>query len=292
MAFARAASALLMATSVSATGILLPLYTYPSAEHGDGAANWRPALDAMAASAAVPWLAVVNPGDGPGQTGGAPGNGDANYLAGVSQLNAQPNVQTLGYVRTGYGAAPQAELQANVTTWASWASYAGDGDGGENVGVDGIFFDEASAADFEYLNVAVAHARAAFGSKQIVAVCNFGSAAPAEFYAICDVVVVFESFLNNNNNPDAAAAPAYMGKATVEANTPAGGGYAAQAAVLVHDFVGAAADGREADAALLRSYVQEAGDADVGLGWLYFCSGGYDSITTAPATVGALAAAF
>ncbi|KAI0436774.1 Spherulation-specific family 4-domain-containing protein [Xylaria telfairii] len=283
MAFTRAASALLasslLATTASATGVLLPLYTYPSAEYNDGAANWKPAVDAIAASPAVPWLAVVNPGNGPGATG-APGNDDVNYIAGVSQLNAHANVQTIGYVRTNYGTSPQAELQANITSWAGWSSYSG----AEDIGVDGIFFDESSAVDFEYLNTAVTYARAAFGSKRIITICNFGSAAPAEFFSICDVAIVFESFLNN---PDA---PAYMGKATVDANTPTGGGYEAQAAVIVHDFVGTAVDGRTADTALLSSYVLEARDA--GLGWLYFCSAGYDSITTAPATIGALAAAF
>ncbi|KAI0554033.1 Spherulation-specific family 4-domain-containing protein [Xylaria curta] len=277
MAFTRAAaSALLMATSVAATGVLLPLYTYPSAVYNDGAANWKPALDAIAASSAVPWLVVVNPGNGPGQTG-QPGNGDVNYISGVSQLNAQPNVQTIGYVRTNYGTSPQAELQANVSNWASWASYSES-----NIGVDGIFFDESNATDFEYLNTAITYARTAFGSKKIVTICNFGSAAPDEFFNICDVAIIFESFLNNRD------APAYMGEETIDANTP--DGYEAQAAVIVHDFVGIAADGRTADTALLGSYVQEA--KDYGLGWLYFCSGGYDSITTAPATIGALAAAF
>ncbi|GAP93308.1 putative cell surface spherulin 4-like protein [Rosellinia necatrix] len=265
MALIRAASAALLASGAAATtGILLPLYVYPSAEFGDGAANWRPAVDAMAASAHVPWLAVVNPGNGPGPTG-EPGNGDANYIAGVSQLNALANVRPVGYVRTDYGASPAAELYANITTWAGWAAYGG----AEDVGVDGIFFDEASAADLEYLRGAAAHARAAFGSKQIVTVCNFGAAAPAEAYAagVCDVVVVFESFLND------PAAPPYLGRATIDANTPDGGDY-----------------GAEADVALLGSYVREA--ADAGLGWLYFCSADYDSITAAPATIGALAAAF
>ncbi|RYC55166.1 hypothetical protein CHU98_g11040, partial [Xylaria longipes] len=217
--------------------------------------------------------------NGPGATG-QPGNGDVNYISGVSQLNAQPNVQTIGYVRTNYGTSSQAELLANVTNWTAWASYSG----AEDVHVDGIFFDESSADNFDYLNTAVTNARTAFGSRQITTVCNFGSAAPAEFYSICDVAIIFESYLNN---PDA---PAYMGKTTIDANTPAGGNYEAQGAVIVHDFVGAAADGRAADTTLLDSYVQEAKGA--GLGWVYFCSGGYDSITTAPATVGALAAAF
>ncbi|KAI1429877.1 Spherulation-specific family 4-domain-containing protein [Xylaria sp. FL1777] len=279
VAAAAATALLLAAPTVSATGVLLPLYVYPSIIYGDGAARWQPALAAVAATPGVPWLVVVNPGDGPGATG-APGNGDSNYMSGVAQLNLHANVQTLGYVRTDYGAAPAAELRANITSWAGWASWAA-----ADIGVQGIFFDEASArnTDFDYLSSAVAFARTAFGARQIVTVCNFGAAADVSFYDICDVVVAFESAL------DDPADPAYESTATIVANTP-DAGYRDQAAVIVHDFVGAAADGREADAALLRSYIQDARDAE--LGWLYFCSAGYDSITTAPATVGALAAAF
>ncbi|KAF2963194.1 hypothetical protein GQX73_g10375 [Xylaria multiplex] len=275
MALIRAVSALLATgLAVSATGVLLPLYVYPSAEYGDGAANWQPALAAIAASPNTPWLAVVNPANGPGATG-EPGNGDANYVSGVSQLNAHDNVQTIGYVRTDYGAAPAEELHANITTWASWT--AGD------VGVSGIFFDEASAADFDYLSAAITFARTAFGARQIVAACNFGAAVGAEFYDICDVVVVFESYLNNPEYP------AYEGADTLDANTP-DFSYRPQAAVIVHDFVGSAADGQSADTALLRKYVQEAKEDE--LGWVYFCSAGYETITAAPATAGALAAVF
>ncbi|KAI3329968.1 Spherulation-specific family 4-domain-containing protein [Ustulina deusta] len=271
------ASALLAASVVSTTGVLLPLYVYPSTTYNDGAANWQPALSAIAASPNVPWLVVVNPDSGPGGTG-SPGNDDANYISGVSQLNAQANVQTIGYMRTDYGASPAAELQANITNWAGW------GDAG--VGVEGIFFDEASgeSSAFDSLASAVTYARTAFGARQMVAVCNFGVAVlDTAVYDVCDVVVVFESALNDANYP------VYNGTTTIAANTP-DAGYVAQAAVIVNDFTGSAADGRDADAELLRSYVHEARDAE--LGWLFFCSAGYDSITTGPATIGALAAAF
>ncbi|KAI0199855.1 Spherulation-specific family 4 [Astrocystis sublimbata] len=283
MAFIRtvaAAPALLLAasTAVSATGVLLPLYTYP----GDNAAAWNPVLEAITVTPDVPWLAVINPSNGPGPTG-LPGNDDMNYIHGVTQLNAQPNTLTLGYVRTDHGASPLAAVQRNITTWASWANYtANDID----IGVDGIFFDETSPdpADVKYLESAVSFARTAFGTKQVVAVCNFGTAAPPDYYRICDVVVSFESALNQPN------VPAYQGKQTIVATTPGWDNLVAQSAVLVHDFAGKADDGRVADAELLRSYVQEAKDA--ALGWLYFGSGGYDSLTTGPATVLALAAAF
>lgn len=268
--------ATLATTTTATTGVLLPLYVYPSATFNDGAANWRPALAAISASPSTPYLAVINPGNGPGATG-SPGNADANYITGVSQLNAAPNVKTIGYVRTNYGTSSTSELYANLTTWSSWSSYTET-----DLSVAGIFFDEAPTDNYEYLSSAISHARSAFGTQQITTICNFGTAAAAEFYSICDVAIVFEGYLNNPGSPT------YAGAATYTANTPAG--YLAQAAVVVHHFTGSAADGRVADTALLGSYVQEA-EAD-GLGWVYFCSADYDSITAAPATVGALAAAF
>ncbi|KAK5626347.1 hypothetical protein RRF57_002062 [Xylaria bambusicola] len=272
-----AASALLAASSVAATGVLLPLYVYPSAEYNDGAANWKPVVDAAAATSNVPWLVVVNPADGPGGTG-LPGNDDVNYISGLTQLNALANVQTIGYVHTEYGTSSMDVLQSNITKWASWGSSSSD------TAVQGIFFDESSTNSFEYLNTAITFTRTAFGNQQIKTVCNFGSAVKAtEFYTICDVVIVFESALNDPNYP------VYESTTTIAANTP-GAGYHDQAAVIVHDYVGTSADGRTADTTLLHTYIQEARDAD--LGWLYFCSGGYNSVTTGPATVGALAAAF
>ncbi|KAF7362121.1 putative cell surface spherulin 4-like protein [Mycena venus] len=144
----------------SATGILLPLYIYPSQVFNDGAANWQPAVSAISAHPNVPWLVVVNPHNGPGLTG-QPGDADPNYITGVSQLNALSNVRTIGYVRTNFGASPLAEVEANITTWKNWDTSS------SNIGVDGIFFDEASTSSFDYLSSAISFARSTFGNKAI-----------------------------------------------------------------------------------------------------------------------------
>lgn len=255
----------------SATGILLPLYVYPSAVFNDGAANWQPALSAIASDTSTPWLVVINPGDGPGA--GQPGNADPNYVSGVSQLNAHANVRTIGYVHTTSSTVPLAELEANITIWKNWDTSS------SNISVDGIFFDESSA-NATYLTAATTFARQTFG-RPITTVCNFGVAAAAQFYDICDVVVAFESCLN------CAGAPPYQSQTTISANIPAGD--QGKAAILVHDFTGTAQDGSPANTALLQQYVDTL--VSNGVGWTYFTSAGYDSITTAPATVGALAAA-
>ncbi|KAM5349733.1 hypothetical protein ACJ41O_006238 [Fusarium nematophilum] len=261
------------AISTAATGILLPLYKYPSESWNDGAANWKPAFDAIAADSSIPWLVVVNPFNGPGPTG-KPGNEDVNYIAGTAKLNSYSNVKTIGYVRTNYGQSPLEELKANITTWSQWSTYTE-----ADIAIHGIFFDESSA-DFDYLNEAITFTREAF-SDGVTVVCNFGTKAAAEYYSICDVVVAFESCLN------CAEAPPYESQTTLTNNVPSG--YEGQAAVILNRFTGTSIDGREANQALINEYVDTI--EQHGLGWFYFTSADYDTIDAEPATVGANAAA-
>ncbi|KPM39406.1 hypothetical protein AK830_g7145 [Neonectria ditissima] len=257
-----------LATSVSATGILLPLYVYPAAEYNDNASNWKPVITAVQAHTDIDWNIIINPYNGPGLSG-LPGDDDVNVISGVSQLNANDNVNTVGYVRTNYAKSPMDELKANITNYASWASYS-DAD----ISIHGIFFDE-SEADFDYLNEAITFARGAF-AEPITTICNFGVKAAEEYYGICDIVVGFESCLN------CASAPQYKGQETLDANFPSG--YESQGAIIVNSFTGKDYQGNTASAALLTSYAKTI-SADC-IGWYYFCSADYNDITTGPATVG------
>ncbi|QUC19419.1 uncharacterized protein UV8b_03660 [Ustilaginoidea virens] len=256
----------------ASSGVVLPLYVYPSAKFGDGAARWQPVLDAAISSPSVPWLIVVNPHNGPGLSG-QPGDADQNYITGVSKLNAVSNIKTIGYVRTNYCTFSLEDLEGNVTAWSSWSSYRA-----ANLSVHGIFFDE-SAPDLGYMTEAVGSARRIFGSVPITTVCNFGTAVAAEYYKICDVVVAFESCLN------CSLGPQYKGAETLRANIPAE--QRSRGAVIVHHFRGTAFDGSRADSGLVRRYLADAKKG--GLGWAYFCSAGYDDVTAAPATVGEVA---
>jgi hypothetical protein len=257
-----------LATSVSATGILLPLYVYPSAVWNDGAANWKPVFTAVSAHTNIDWTIVINPYNGPGMTG-KPGNDDVNTISGVSQLNAFDNVNTIGYVRTNYAKSPMDELKANITNYANWASYSG-----ADISIHGIFFDESSA-DLAYLTEAITFARGAF-SEEITTICNFGVAATDEYYDICDIVVGFESCLNCSGYPQ------YKGQTTLDANFPSD--VKDQGAVIVNTFAGKDYQGNAASASLLTSYAKTI--AADGIGYMYFCSADYNDITTGPATVG------
>lgn len=264
----------LATTASAASGVLLPLYVYPSASFGDNAANWKPAFDAIKATTNVPWLAVVNPSNGPGPTG-QPGNGDANYVSGISQLNALANVQTIGYVRTDYARSPLDELKKNITTYHSWAATNKD------VAVKGIFFDETSTTNFAYLKEAVDHARATFTEGPATMICNFGTTTPAEFYKVCDVVIAFESCLN------CPLGSQYKSQETISNNIPKG--LEPQAAIIVHHFTGTTFDGKTADNALLTNFAQTIKTNKVG--WAYFCSADYNDIKSNPASIGAVAKA-
>lgn len=262
-------------STVSATGGLLPLYLYPSAVWNDGAALWKPAIDAIAAYPSVQWLAVVNPHNGPGLSG-LPGDNDVNYISGVSQLNAHSNVKTIGYVRTQWSTSSMDELKKNITTWKNWSTYTAS-----NIGVRGIFFDEASD-NYAYLSQAVNFARSTFGSTPITTICNFGTTAPATYYNLCDVVIAFESCLNCSEGPQ------YKDQATITANIPTS--VRSKAAIIVRNFFGTAYDGSAANAALLTKYISTIKSNAVG--WAYLTSStDYRDITTAPGNVGANAKA-
>ena len=256
----------------SATGVLLPLYVYPSTEWNDGAANWKPVFNAISSQSSLQWLVVVNPENGPGATH-KPGNTDTNYITGTSKLNGYKNVKTIGYVRTNYAASPMSELKTNITAWSNWSTYTMS-----NIAVHGIFFDESSTSNYDYLNTAITFARKTF-KKPITVVCNFGVKAGARFYKICDVVLAFESALNQSD------VPPYKGKTTLKNSIPAG--YEAQGAIMVNHFTGKAIDGSAATVKLLNSYLSVI--SGYGIGWTYFCSADYDTVTVGPATVGQLA---
>src|SRR5437867_334419 len=99
------------------SGIVIPLYTYPT----DG--SWAATLQARNAHPNVPIIAVINPSDGPG------GSSDSNYVQGVKNFQAA-GIIVIGYVATGYASHGMSDLDAQISRYKNWYS------------VNGIFFDE------------------------------------------------------------------------------------------------------------------------------------------------------
>ena len=101
--------------------ILVPLYSYPS-WYAPAAYVWD---DIAAAGSLAPITAIINPNSGPD---GGPPNSD--YEHGLAELRAA-GVSLLGYVATGYGARPAAEVKTDIDLYDAYFD------------VDGIFLDEA-----------------------------------------------------------------------------------------------------------------------------------------------------
>ena len=139
--------------------MLLPAYVPPDAV---------PEL----ARIARPQLLIVNPASGPGTAR------DDAYVAAVRGAK-RAGAQVLGYVATGYGARPAAEVEADIDRYEEW------------YGTDGIFLDEAAAAPSQLgrYRALAEHIRAA--GKRLV-VLNPGTVPDRGYFDVADVIVTFE----------------------------------------------------------------------------------------------------
>lgn len=159
--------------------ILLPLYIYPASN------AWNTLYDSIDANPSVQFKVIVNPASGPGD---AP-LPDDNYIANIAQLNSYPNVATLGYVHTLYGARDPGLVQADVQTYQDWSDY-GDSD----IHMDGIFFDESpsNASMFSYVQGVTTAAKSTLTNGKTV-VLNAGVNVPTNYYSVADYVLAFEN---------------------------------------------------------------------------------------------------
>jgi hypothetical protein len=269
-------------SSASATGILLPLYYYP--DHNTQA--WQPVYDAVGNHSDVPWLVVINPGNGPGGTF-QPGNNDSNYIKGMAELNSHLNVHTIGYVRTNNGRSPIEEVKANITAWNNWQQYPK-----ADIWPRGIFFDEAmelhnAPSNVPYITEVVKFARDQF-SVPITTICNFAAKPAAEYYAICDVVIAFESCLTKHINSTVCShAPNYEDRATLDVVVP-DKTFRNRSSILIHEFTGSTIGDTVADENLLKTMIKSLKEYDIG--WGFFTGKGWEHGNTfTPATIGNVA---
>ncbi|KAJ5702320.1 CAZyme family GH135 [Penicillium malachiteum] len=122
-------SALALASVVSSTSILLPLYEWPTDN-----TTWAPVYEAAVAHPEIHFQVIVNPDSGPGDTQYP----ESEYVSAVAQLNTYSNVQVLGYIPTEYATRDISDVESDISTYSGWAKYKK-----QNITVDGIFFDEA-----------------------------------------------------------------------------------------------------------------------------------------------------
>jgi hypothetical protein len=107
--------------STGSTGIVVPLYTYPTSD------SWSTLISIKQSHPSVPIIAVINPNNGPGTSM------DSKYLSGIKQLQAA-GITVLGYVHTSYGSRSTRLVEREMSIYKNW------------YGVNGIFFDEMGSS--------------------------------------------------------------------------------------------------------------------------------------------------
>src|SRR3989442_2178953 len=156
-------------TSFAATsnsGIVIPLYTYPT----DG--SWSASLQAKKAHPNVPIIAVINPNNGPG------GSSDSNYVQGVKNFQAA-GIIVLGYVATGYASHAVSDLHAQINSYKNWYS------------LNGIFFDEMAnnAGNEGYYSTLNTYVKS-LGMTMTMG--NPGTSVPSSYIGTLDSLFIFE----------------------------------------------------------------------------------------------------
>src|ERR1700688_3934618 len=152
--------------SPSATGIMIPLYTYPGS-------TWTNVIAVQNANPGVPIVAIINPNSGPGA------GPDQNYVSGILSLQSA-GVVVIGYVPTGYASRSLSEVESMVNDYKSWYP------------VTGIFFDEMSnVAGFEgYYSSLNAYAKS-LGFTYTVG--NPGADTLSSYVGTMNTIVIYEN---------------------------------------------------------------------------------------------------
>ncbi|KAJ5226134.1 Spherulation-specific family 4 [Penicillium chermesinum] len=141
--------ALAIASMVSSTSILIPLYVWPEDD-----STWGPVYNAAAAHPNIQFQVIINPSSGPGSSGKShppikstwfkhltlrySEYPDESYISAVAKLNNYSNVQTLGYVDTQFTTRDVSDVENDVSIYQGWSSYKNS-----NITISGIFFDDA-----------------------------------------------------------------------------------------------------------------------------------------------------
>jgi hypothetical protein len=155
------------ATSSSKTGMIIPLYSYPTDK------SWASLIQLKQAHPSIPFIAVINPGNGPGRSI------DPNYVKGIGNLKAS-GIMVIGYVYTDYGSRSPSVLKNEMISYKKW------------YGVSGIFFDEMGSSKnlLEYYKALAAEAAALHFS---LTVGNPGTTIDSNLVGIFSNLCIYEN---------------------------------------------------------------------------------------------------
>jgi Spherulation-specific family 4 len=154
------------AQSANPGGLIVPLYFYPNS-------SWQTLISIKLAHPAMPVIAVVNPGNGPGSSY------DPNYGKWIHKLRAA-GIVVVGYVQTQYAARSLGSDENDISTYKQW--YA----------VNGIFLDQMSNVQGEesYYSNLTNYAKS-YGLSTVVG--NPGTDVPASYLGTVSILLIYEN---------------------------------------------------------------------------------------------------
>ena len=85
---------------------------------------------------------VINPHSGPGNSQFP----SIEYITQIQNLTQYPNVQMVGYVRTGYATRDIEDVLSDISKYSGWDTISKEGVNSTALAMHGIFFDEAPHA--------------------------------------------------------------------------------------------------------------------------------------------------
>lgn len=303
------------AAAFACTDILLPLYVYPGGA-GSATPDWQAAVDAIKSNPETHFYVIINPNDGPLGTSDPTGNNGGYCNAGpdgiphgcnrdwtthLGAINALPNAQTLGYVYTSYGntsGRSTADVEGDVLEWSQWDTAPTWAAGATaNISIYGIFFDEvsSSASSAPFYRDLATYANQTFDAKSPAdrglysVFMNPGTNPDRDFEAalfnMSSAVVTQEACFTTRPSSDC---PLPYTPFNSQSLAPGNGlpydlDLLGQSSILVHGF----ADPGGATVATLCKQIE--GVISLGVHSTYFTTGGWNTTTSTPATIGMVA---
>ncbi|HSB57648.1 MAG TPA: spherulation-specific family 4 protein, partial [Nitrosopumilaceae archaeon] len=155
------------ALAASTTGIMIPLYSYPTST------AWSNVIAAKNAHPSVPIVAIINPNSGPGTSQ------NQAFVTGIQKLK-DAGIIVLGYIPTKYAVRSSASVMHDIDSYKSW--YA----------VDGVKFDEmTNTVGYETYYSNLSDYAKSIGLAMTVG--NPGADVPPSYIGIVDNLTIFEN---------------------------------------------------------------------------------------------------
>jgi hypothetical protein len=154
-------------TTSTPTGLIVPLYSYPTNP------AWSTLIREKLSYPDVPIIAIINPGSGPGKSS------NPYYVLGIASLQ-KAGIVVVGYVPTGYGSVKLKTVDASALDYKTWYN------------VSGIFFDQMSNSPngAGYYSMASKYVNSIGLS---LTVGNPGTSVPQSYVGIVSILVIYEN---------------------------------------------------------------------------------------------------